>query len=86
MVGRHAESSSAVGSGCVDFTGDSSEASAFVGSDVVEGEVGMSGNTRCSILVGDAAQHMIPMTTHDTTIGKLGRERYRACALKQFAR
>ena len=34
-------------------------ASAFVGSDVVEGEVGMSGNIRCSILAGDATSSLI---------------------------
>ena len=34
-------------------------ASAFVGSDVVEREVGMSGNIRCSILVGDATSSLM---------------------------
>ena len=59
VVGTHAESSSTVGSGCVDLTGDStvsvSWASTFVGSDVV----GMSGNIRCSILVGCATSSLI---------------------------
>ena len=63
MVGTHAESSSTVGSGCVDFTGDSTVsvgwASVVVGSDVVGGEAGMLGNIRYSILVGDATSSLI---------------------------